>query len=260
MHLIRPLTAALALHFLVACADSEDPAPVPVELPDTKQALDLTDVAANPEQTQYEWMDFRPNVKKLFLAGDATSEHIAVLWYTVEDGAVGLHYHAKTESVYVIDGTQTDMKGEYETATVYFNPPGSGHQISDSSGFFLLAYAAPPDFMSTDLIGEYEPIRIETDDPDLTSTYTFDEEQSGVTAFSPPLDESGGMTAKFIETTSSSPYTFDGNYVLVVKGKCLIDGVNFGEDELVVGKNVDVLPYTVAAPSGSTCLALGVSF
>ena len=43
-------------------------------------------------------------MKKLVLAGVPESEHVAILWYTITDGAVGLHYHAKTESVYVIEG------------------------------------------------------------------------------------------------------------------------------------------------------------
>ncbi|HEX2671408.1 MAG TPA: cupin domain-containing protein, partial [Polyangiaceae bacterium] len=109
--------------------------------------LDLDDVKTSPDH--YTWFDFKPNVKKLILAGDANTQHIAILWYTVIDGGVGLHYHSKTESVYVIDGTQTDAKGVYSDGTVYFNPPGSGHQITDSNGFFLLAYAAPPDFVNT---------------------------------------------------------------------------------------------------------------
>src|ERR1700712_5738755 len=72
----------------------------------TKTVLDLTDVKTNPDK--YTWFDFRPNIKKLILAGAAETEHIAILWYTVMDGGVALHYHSKTESVYVIDGTQTD--------------------------------------------------------------------------------------------------------------------------------------------------------
>lgn len=176
------------------------------------------------------------------------------------DGGVGLHYHAKTESVYVIDGTQTDAKGVYPTGTVYFNPPGSGHQITQSSGFFLLAYAAPPDFASTDRIGEYTPIRIDTDADDLTSDYPFEESKTGIHSFAPELDSAGGMSAEFIDTTSSKAYDYTGNYLLVVKGSCEIEGMTFGEDMLVVSKTIEPQPYGVAASKGSSCLALGVSF
>src|SRR3954471_2560926 len=162
-----------------ACSSTDEPSP-PKELA-MATAFDLDDVKTNP--AAYDFMDFKPNVQKLILAGAPETKHIAILWYTVTDGGVGLHYHAKSESVYVIDGTQTDAKGTYPTGTVYFNPPGSGHQIMDSSGFFVLAYAAPPDFANTDLIGSYEPIRIDTTDPDLTSTYPFEEQKTGVKTF-----------------------------------------------------------------------------
>ncbi|HTV22992.1 MAG TPA: cupin domain-containing protein, partial [Polyangiaceae bacterium] len=114
----------------VACTTGNDTTDV-LALTPAKTVLDLVDVKSNPEN--YEWFDFRPNVKKLILSGAAETEHVAILWYTVVDGSVGLHLHSKTESVYVIDGTQTDAKGVYPTGTVYFNPPGSGHAISDSS-------------------------------------------------------------------------------------------------------------------------------
>jgi hypothetical protein len=257
MNCFRALfTLTLALFSTTACSDSDDEPPSSSGA--NTQVLDLADVKEQPEK--YEWFDFRPNVSKLILAGAAETEHIAILWYTVEDGAVGLHYHSKTESVYVIDGTQTDGKGMYPTGTVYFNPPGSGHEISDSSGFFLLAYAAPPDFMATDQIEEYTPVRIDTEDEALTGTYPFEEAQADVQAFAVPLDEAGGMSAEFIETSSVEGYAFDGNYVLVLEGSCVVDGATLGEDMLVVTEGVTPTPFVVTATADESCLALGVSF
>jgi len=220
--------------------------------------LNVDDVAATPEP--YGWFDFRPNVKKLILAGAAETQHVAILWYTVIDGGVGLHYHSKTESVYVIDGTQTDAKGSYTDGTVYFNPPGSGHQITDSSGFFLLAYAAPPDFANTNLIEAYTPVRIDTAAADLTTAYVFAEPTTGVKTYAVPVADGGGLTAQLIETTSSVGYAFMGNYLLVLKGSCDIEGVTMAKGKLVVAKAITPQPYELAASSGSTCLAMGVSF
>jgi hypothetical protein len=220
--------------------------------------LSVDDVAAMPEP--YAWFDFRPNVKKLILAGAAETQHIAILWYTVIDGGVGLHYHSKTESVYVIDGTQTDAKGVYGDGVVYFNPPGSGHQITDSSGFFLLAYAAPPDFASTNLIEAYTPVRIDTTDASLTTTHTFEQSATAVKTYAVPLAAQGGLSAKLLETTSAEPFTFTGNYVLVLKGSCDIEGETMAKGMLVVAKGIVPLPYQVTATAGATCLAMGVSF
>jgi hypothetical protein len=245
----------------MACSSDdpkEGPPPETEEPLATSTRLDLTDVKTNPDD--YEWFDFRPNVKKLILAGAAETEHIAILWYTVTDGAVGLHYHSKTESVYVIDGTQTDAKGSYPTGAVYFNPPGSGHAISDSSGFFLLSYAAPPDFMGTDLIEEYEPVKLDTEAEDFTTEHPFEEVAADVKTYPAPLEAEGGLSAEFIETKSSSPYEFTGNYLLVLEGSCDVEGVTLGEDELVVAKELEPEAYEVTASKSSTCLALGVSF
>lgn len=222
------------------------------------KVLDLNDVASHPES--YAWQDFRPNVLKLFLAGAAETQHIAVLWYTVTDAGVGLHYHAKTESVYVIDGSQTDAKGVYTDGTVYFNPPESGHQITNSGGFFLLAYAAPPDFVNTNLIQPYEPVRIDTTAADLTTSYAFVEQSAGIQTYTVPLDVGGGMTAQLIESSSSTAYGFEGNYVLVLKGSCDIEGVTLAAGNLVVADDIVPQPYSISAPSSSTCLAMGVSF
>lgn len=239
-----------------ACSSTDD-ASKPKELT-SAVAYDLDDIKTNPEL--YDWFDFRPNIQKLILAGVPESQHIAILWYTVTDGGVALHYHAKTESVYVIDGTQTDAKGSYPTGSVYFNPPGSGHQVTDSTGFFLLAYAAPPDFTATDMIGEYTPVRIDTTDPDLTTTYPFSNQANSLRTFTVPLDGEGGLSAEFVEATGSGNYTFTANYLLVLKGSCDIEGLSFGEQKLVVTKTVEPQWFEVTATKGNSCLALSVSF
>jgi hypothetical protein len=248
--------AGLALFCAAGCGSDDA---TDVRAPSTKTVLALEDVKTNT--SNYDWFDFRPNVMKLILAGAAETEHVAILWYTVTDGSVGLHFHAKTESVYVIDGTQTDAKGIYPTGTVYFNPPGSGHQIMNSSGFFILAYASPPDFAGTDLIGEYAPVRIDTTDTALTSTHPFVDVARGLRTFDVPLDGSGGLTGQLIELApGSDAHEYLGNYLLVLRGSCVIDAAAHGPETLVVTKGIPREPFAVAAGEGSSCLVLGVSF
>jgi hypothetical protein len=256
MNCFKALSAVMCGLFAVGCAEADDAAVSPIESDVT--VLDLEEVKTSPDE--FEWFEFRPNLMKLILSGAAETEHVAILWYTVEDGSVGLHYHSMTESVYVIDGTQTDGKGTYPTGSVYFNPPGSGHQVSDSSGFFLLAYASPPDFAATDLIGEYTPINIDTDASDLIDAYPFEEQAGGVRAFPVPLHAEGGMSAEFLELTSSDAHEYTGNYVLALEGSCEVNGTTLAKDMLVVAKELEPYAFGIAASEDSSCLAMGVSF
>ncbi len=252
---LRRVYAVLAVA-VAGCRSEQDSTDVRVLR--AKTVLDLADLTEDP--SGYGWFDFRPDVQKLILSGAAETEHVAILWYTVPDGSVGLHLHSKTESVYVIDGTQTDAKGVYPTGTVYFNPPGSGHQIMDSSGFFLLAYASPPDFAGTALSSEYTPLRIDTSAPDAMEEYPW-ERQGGTRTFALPLDAAGGMSGKLIEITRAGDRSlYEGNYVLVLAGRCVIEGVPLGEQSLVVAKTVEPESFVLAAQSGGSCLAMGVSF
>jgi len=220
--------------------------------------VDLTDLAANP--SNYDFFTFRPNLEKLFLSGAADTEHISILWYTIPDGSVGEHYHSMTESVYVIDGTQTDAKGLYPTGSLYFNPPGSGHEISDSTGFCLLAYALPPDFANTDLIEEYIPVQINTAAADIETRYSFENVRDNLWLYDVPLDPIGGMSSQLIKSTSTEGYQYQGNYLLVLKGSCNINGTTFNEKMLVVASTVEAKSYEISAIANQSYLVLGLSF
>ncbi len=249
---MRPLLALL----LLACSSSAPPRDTTSgQALSPRPTLDLRALAANP--AGHEWLDFRPNVKKLIFAGSAETEHVAILWYTVPDGRVGLHRHTRTESVYVIDGRQSDGKGTYAKGTVYFNPPGSGHELSDSSGLFLLAYAAPPDFANTSALVEYTPVRLDTTDPALWSAAAPAALDSGVRTLDIPLDRSGGMSGRLIELGATDRYQFAGTYLLVVEGTCQLPEGALAEQSLVVASGVKPELFELA---GGPCRLLGVSF
>ncbi|NJL46948.1 MAG: hypothetical protein HC929_04900 [Leptolyngbyaceae cyanobacterium SM2_5_2] len=157
-------------------------------------------------------------------------------------------------------GSQTDAKGAYPTGSLYFNPPGSGHELSASSGFFLLAYASPPNFANTDLIQDYTPVHIDTAVPDLTALYPFEAAQAGISLYTVPLDPTGGISSQFIKSTSSESHGYVGNYLLILEGSCTIDGTRFYKDMLIVATTVNPQSYQISVTKGQTCLALGLSF
>jgi len=68
------------------------------------------------------------------------------------------------------------------------------------------------------------------------------------------------MTAAFIDIASAGEYVYRGNYLLVLRGSCDIEGGALAKGKLVVGKTVTPRSYKVGATGGGTCLAMGVSF
>ena len=220
--------------------------------------FDLTQLIKTPEN--YDFFSFRPNVKKLILSGTAAAKHISILWYTGPNGRVGRHFHAMTEAVYAISGTQTDGQGTYATGSLYFNPPGSSHTISESTGFFLLAYASPPDFDNTAAIEDFIPVHINTAQLGLETRYPFTTQQDGVRTYNIPLVPTGGISAQLIQSTALESYTYVGNYLLVLEGRCCIDGMPFDQQMLVVANTVAAQSYQISAVAGHSCLVFGLSF
>ncbi len=220
--------------------------------------IDLNALIQTPDR--YNFFPFRPHLKKLILSGTAATQHISILWYTLPDGSVGLHHHTQTEAVYTIHGSQTDANGVYPTGSLTFNPPGSSHQITQSTGFFLLAYGSPPDFDPIDSPPAYQPVQINTLAPNLETLYPFTPVQAAVTAYSLPLDPQGGISATLINSQSSHPYPYRGNYLLVLRGACTINGDRISHHQLVVANTIRPQSYQVRAAEGGDCLVLGLSF
>ena len=131
---------------------------------------------------------------------------------------------------------------------------------SDSTGFFILSYASPPDFKKTDLIKDYTPVQINTAAPDLEDHYPFEQQQDNVWIYDVPLDPQGGMHSSFIKSMSSKSYTYKGNYLLVLRGHCNISGATFGPDKLIVAKDIEPQTYDISTAKDDPCLVLGVSF
>lgn len=214
--------------------------------------IELAKLRSDP--ASFAWFQFKPGVKKLILSGTPESRHISVLWYTADDGKPGMvpvHYHAKTESIYVIDGAQSDPKGKYERGSFYFNPPGSGHNVFDSAGLFLLSYAAPPDFKNTAAIGAYEPVVI----PDA-SKLALGACSDGTACKELPLAGDGGMRARFVKPEDT--VALSANLLLVLSGSCTIAGQSIVADTLIVTKSTDPASYPITP--GSDCLLFQLAF
>ncbi|HEX4352481.1 MAG TPA: hypothetical protein VHZ95_06195, partial [Polyangiales bacterium] len=68
------------------------------------------------------------------------------------------------------------------------------------------------------------------------------------------------MSAEFIEITSSESYDYSGNYLLIIRGTCDIEGMTLGKDRVVVSNTIEPQPYKLTKSNDDSCLAMGVSF
>jgi hypothetical protein len=261
----RACLLGLAVMTCSSCG-AHAPAPAPVSAPAAPAADQpgplLSDATVIPlaelrEKTAgYEWFQFKPGVKKLILSGTPDGRHVSVLWYGYEGkpGMVPLHYHEKTESIFVIDGAQSDAKGTYDKGSFYFNPPGSGHDISNSAGLFLLSYAAPPDFKRTAEIGPYENVAVSADYSKLALSPCAE----GSACLVLPLAPDGGMSARFVQPKASA-VTLTANVLLILRGSCVVAGQTLPADTLVVRKDTQPGTYQLSAAEGD-CLLFELAF
>ncbi len=110
------------------------------------------------------------------------------------------------------------------------------------------------------MIGEYEPVRIDTTSAKLESELTFEKGPGGVRLHRLALDPRGGMSAELIHIAASANYTYRGNYLLTLKGDCEIEGRHLRQGTLMVATTIEPQSYVVRPGKGAACFALGVSF
>lgn len=216
--------------------------------------IELSSLRKDP--AHYDWFQFKPGVKKLILSGTPDARHVSVLWYGYEGqpGTVPLHYHARTEAIFVIDGSQSDAKGAYGKGSFYFNPPNSAHDIFDSSGLFLLSYAAPPDFKRGADAGAYENVLVSPDYGKLPLAPCAD----GSLCYALPLAADGGMSSRFVKPQAAS-VALTANVLLVLQGSCVVAGQTLAAETLLVHKSTEPGSFQVAAGTPG-CLLFELAF
>lgn len=62
---------------------------------------------------------------------------VALLRYQ-PDAAVPRHRHLGLETIVVLEGSQSDERGRYETGAVVLNPEGSEHSVWSEDGCVVL--------------------------------------------------------------------------------------------------------------------------
>lgn len=62
---------------------------------------------------------------------------VALLRYA-PGASVPHHSHTGLETIYVLDGSQTDERGHYGEGSIVLNPPGSAHSVWSNEGCVVL--------------------------------------------------------------------------------------------------------------------------
>ena len=88
---------------------------------------------------------FRPGIEVCTI--HAGPPHVALLRYAPGAGAPR-HRHAGLETILVLDGSQSDENGHYDTGSLVLNPEGSIHSVrSDEGCVVLIEWTRPVEFL-----------------------------------------------------------------------------------------------------------------
>lgn len=93
---------------------------------------------------------FRPGVEVRYLWHEESGPVWALLRYA-PGASVPRHRHAGLETIIVLDGTQSDERGDYQAGTLILNPAGSIHSVWSGPGCtVLIQWEKPVDFLPLD--------------------------------------------------------------------------------------------------------------
>jgi anti-sigma factor ChrR (cupin superfamily) len=103
--------------------------------------------AALRERTDF--VPLREGVEIAELYRDDRSGASAALLRYAPGANVPRHRHDGYEHVFVLDGSQRDERGEYETGTLVINPPGTEHSVESANGcLVLVVWQRPVHFLT----------------------------------------------------------------------------------------------------------------
>ena len=79
---------------------------------------------------------------------------VALLRYAPGAG-VPAHFHRGLETILVLEGSQSDERGEYAEGSLILNPEGTSHRVwSDNGCVVLIQWTLPVEFLPADPEGK----------------------------------------------------------------------------------------------------------
>lgn len=103
-----------------------------------REPLVIADVLRRAQGGGMDWQPFRPGIEICRLYEMPEGSAAALLRYA-PGAKVPRHAHVGYEHLYILQGAQSDERGEYRTGSLVINPPGSSHSVSSPGGCLVLA-------------------------------------------------------------------------------------------------------------------------
>lgn len=83
-------------------------------------------------------LDFQPFREGVEIYNLMAGEPAVALLRYAPGASVPHHRHIGLETIYVLDGCQSDERGDYDRGSIVLNPPGSSHSVWSRDGCVVL--------------------------------------------------------------------------------------------------------------------------
>jgi anti-sigma factor ChrR (cupin superfamily) len=101
--------------------------------------LVISELASRVLDPRFEWMPYRDGVQIHRLYGTGEKGPSAALLRYEAGATIPRHTHQGYEHIYVLHGTQVDVRGTHAAGTLVVNRPGSSHAVVSPEGCVVLA-------------------------------------------------------------------------------------------------------------------------
>jgi len=100
--------------------------------------LVISELSRRVLSPDFAWTPYRPGVDIHRLYGDGESGPSAAILQYAAGANIPQHVHQGYEHIFILHGTQVDVRGTHVAGTLVINPPGSGHSVTSPEGCVVL--------------------------------------------------------------------------------------------------------------------------
>jgi anti-sigma factor ChrR (cupin superfamily) len=100
--------------------------------------LVISELSRRVLSPDFAWTPYRPGVDIHRLYGQGDSGPSAALLQYAPGASIPQHFHQGYEHIFILHGTQVDIRGTHAAGTLVINPPGSSHDVTSPGGCVVL--------------------------------------------------------------------------------------------------------------------------